>query len=150
QRLISWALNVVEQRQPATSINQFLQGPRNSGLPAGDQIVRLNELLKGGALPEAQRGVSVTLSNGVPLLSPPAAINRTPDNSRGEQPLLFDKNMSTPYVQQWSLSVQREILSNTVFQIAYVGNRGVKLFRMNNVNQMDLRANGFVRDFLAA
>ena len=27
QRLVSWALNVVEQRQPATSLNQFLLGP---------------------------------------------------------------------------------------------------------------------------
>ena len=29
QRLVSWALNVVEQRQPATSLNQFILGPRS-------------------------------------------------------------------------------------------------------------------------
>ncbi|MBI1791196.1 MAG: TonB-dependent receptor [Acidobacteria bacterium] len=150
QRLISWALNVVEQRQPATSINQFLQGPRNSGLPAADNIVRLNELLRGGIIPDPQRGTSVSLNNGIPLLTPPTAINRTPGPNRGEQPLLFSPSMPTPYVQQWTLGIQREILSNTVFDMAYVGSRGVKLFRMNNVNQMDLRANGFIRDFLAA
>ena len=151
QRLIGWALNVVEQRQPATSINQFLQRPVSSSLPAADNIVRLNELLRGSVLPDAQRGVAVTVANGVPQLTAPTGIVRTPPNNRGEQPLLFDQDrMATPYVQQWALSVQREVFSNTVVDVAYVGSRGVKLFRMNNVNQMDLHANGFIRDFAAA
>jgi hypothetical protein len=150
QRLISWALNVVEQRQPATSVDQFLQGPRDPTIPGSDSILRLNELLKDGRLPQPQRGTTVTITNGVPLLSPPTAINRTPGNNRNEQPLMFDKDIVTPYVHQWTLGVQRELWGNTMVELNYVGNRGMNLFRMQNVNQMDLVGNGFVRDFQAA
>src|SRR5262249_6637279 len=38
----------------------------------------------------------------------------------------------------------------TLVEASYVGSRGRKLFRMMNVNTMDLVANGFIRDFQAA
>jgi outer membrane receptor protein involved in Fe transport len=150
QRLVSWALNVVEQRQPATSVNQFLQAPRNPALGGSDSVLRLEELLHGGVLPPPQRGTNLTLVNGVPQLSAPPEIPRTPGNNRNEQPLFFDKDVVTPYVQQWTLGVQRELAGQIVVDLTYVGNRGVNLFRMVNVNQMDLLGNGFVRDFQAA
>ena len=56
QRLITWALNVVEQRQPATSLNQFLIGPRDPTIAGTDQVLRLNELLRQGRLPVAAVG----------------------------------------------------------------------------------------------
>ena len=37
QRLIIWALNVVEQRQPATSLNQFLLTPRDRAIGGTDR-----------------------------------------------------------------------------------------------------------------
>ena len=44
----------------------------------------------------------------------------------------------TPYVQQWMVGVQYEILPNTVLQANYVGNHGVKLtfgnFELNQLN----------------
>lgn len=149
QRLVSWALNVVEQRQPATSVNQFLQAPRDPGIGGPDSVLRLRELLKGGRLPAAQGGTNLTITNGVPQLSPPPSIPRTPGNNRNEQPLFFGNDVVSPYVQQWTLGVQREI-GGMVVDLTYVGNRGVHLFRMLNVNQMDLGKNGFVRDFQAA
>ena len=150
QRLISWALNVVEQRQPATSLNQFLVGPRDPAIAGGDQILRLNELLRQGRLPVPQSGTSLSLNNGVPQLSTPPTINRTPPNLRNEQPLFFDPNVVTPYMQQFIVGVQREIMKDTALEVWYVGTRGSKLFRMMNVNQMDLASNGFIRDFQAA
>jgi hypothetical protein len=150
QRLITWALNVVEQRQPATSLNQFLVGPRDPAIGGTDQILRLNELLRQGRLPAPQSGTSLSLNNGVPQLSTPPTINRTPPNLRNEQPLFFDPNVVTPYVQQFIVGVQREILKDTLLEVSYVGTRGSNLFRMINVNQMDLVANGFIRDFEAA
>ncbi len=150
QRLITWALNVVEQRQPATSLNQFLVGPRDPAIQGSDQIVRLNEFLKQSRLPQPQGSIGVTLSNGVPQLTTPAAIVRTPPNNRNEQPLFFDLDIRTPYMQQFAVGIQRELWKNTVVEVSYVGSRGSKLFRMKNVNTMDLVGNGFVRDFLAA
>jgi hypothetical protein len=150
QRLITWALNVVEQRQPATSLNQFLVAPRDPAISGSDQILRLNELLKQGRIPLPQAGTSLTMIDGVPYLSTPATINRTPPNNRNEQPLFFEPDIRTPYVQQFVAGIQRELWKKLAVEVSYVGSRGSKLFRMTNVNQMDLVANGFIRDFQAA
>jgi hypothetical protein len=40
-----------------------------------------------------------------------------------------------PYVQQWSLSVQREILKDTTFEVNYIGNRGTHLLMRRNIAQ---------------
>ena len=124
--------------------------PRNSSIGGSDQILRLNELLKQGRLPEAQSGTTLQLASGIPQLNTPSSINRTPPNNRNEQPLFFDPDVVTPYMQQFIVGVQREIMKNTVIEVSYVGTRGSHLFRMSNVNQMDLVSNGFVRDFQAA
>jgi hypothetical protein len=150
QRLITWALNVVEQRQPATSLNQFVVAPRDVGIAGADQVLRLQEFLKGGRLPNPQTATTVSLSNGVPALLTPASIVRMPPNNRNEQPLFFDPNVRTPYVHQYVVGIQREISKGTLLEASYVGSRGRKLFRMMNVNTMDLVGNGFIRDFLAA
>jgi hypothetical protein len=38
-------------------------------------------------------------------------------------------------VHQWNLSIQRQILRDTVLEVAYVGNHGNHMFRMINANQ---------------
>jgi Carboxypeptidase regulatory-like domain len=40
-----------------------------------------------------------------------------------------------PYVQQWSLSVQREILKDTTLEVNYIGNKGTHLLMRRNINQ---------------
>ena len=44
----------------------------------------------------------------------------------------FPKN---PYVQQWSLSVQRELAKNTTLEANYVGNKGTHLLNRINIGQ---------------
>jgi outer membrane receptor protein involved in Fe transport len=39
----------------------------------------------------------------------------------------LDPNLRDTYSLHWSLGVQQQILRNTVFEISYIGNRGVKL-----------------------
>ncbi len=41
-----------------------------------------------------------------------------------------------PYVQQWHLDVQREILKNTVATVSYVGSKGTHLTRYFELNQI--------------
>lgn len=45
------------------------------------------------------------------------------------------RDIRTGYVQNWFFSIQREILPNTVFDIAYVGNRSNKLILFADYNQ---------------
>jgi hypothetical protein len=61
----------------------------------------------------------------------------------------IDKNYRTPYVQQWNLSVQHEIFKDTVVEIRYVGNHGVKMARAIDVNQLMLHPE-FVADWRRA
>jgi len=47
----------------------------------------------------------------------------------------FDPNLRTPYFQHFNASVQYELVPDTVLQVAYVGSRGVRLFRQVATNQ---------------
>ena len=58
-----------------------------------------------------------------------------------------DPNLRTPYVQQWNLSIQREIGWNSSVTVAYVGNKGTKLYRAIDLNQVQIKANGFLQAF---
>jgi len=66
------------------------------------------------------------LSQGFPLdaLSNPAL------------PSLFalDPRFSNPYVQHWNFSVQRELGWNTVWEVAYAGSKGTRLYEFRNAN----------------
>jgi hypothetical protein len=41
-----------------------------------------------------------------------------------------------PYIQQWHLDVQRELVRNTVATVSYVGSKGTHLNRQTNFNQI--------------
>jgi hypothetical protein len=45
------------------------------------------------------------------------------------------RNLRTPYVETWTLSIEQAITNNLVLDIAYVGNHGVKLLGRHEDNQ---------------
>ncbi len=61
-----------------------------------------------------------------------------------------DPRLRAPYVQQWNVGVQRDIGFDTVIEARYVGNKGTKLLRGFDYNQLIIRENGFLEDFLRA
>jgi hypothetical protein len=86
---------------------------------------------------------------GIPTTFLTNAINAT--NSSGYIGNLagysIDPNLKTPYLEQWNLSIQRDIGWNTSLTVSYVGNHGVGLLRAIDVNQLNLNAGGFLADF---
>jgi len=58
-------------------------------------------------------------------------------------PTLFsiDPNIRTPYVLQWHATVQYQITQNTLYEVAYVGSKGTKLYTFFNLNQAAPTAN---------
>ena len=46
-----------------------------------------------------------------------------------------DANQRTPYIQQWNLGIQRELIKDLLLEVAYVGNKGTKLAGFRNANQ---------------
>lgn len=51
-------------------------------------------------------------------------------------------NFETPYSQQWTLGIQRELFRDAVLDVAYVGNHGTHLTYYPEVNRPVLRYNG--------
>jgi len=50
----------------------------------------------------------------------------------------LDRNNRTPYFQQFNASVQYELARNMTLQAAYVGTRGVRLYRFVGINQAQI------------
>src|SRR5882724_2422143 len=48
---------------------------------------------------------------------------------------ILDRNNRTPYFQHFNASMQYELVRDTVLQVAYVGSRGLRLFRTTSINQ---------------
>jgi outer membrane receptor protein involved in Fe transport len=64
-------------------------------------------------------------------------------------PKFFNETLVTPtfhspYSEQWSLRLQREVSRNNVLEVRYVGTHGVSLFATHNANpRIDRLVNGF-------
>ena len=100
-------------------------------------------------------GVAGTLSGGgrVPVTAPEFNIPRTArDGILADSTAAlytFDPDLRTPYVQQWNVGLQYQLLPDTAVEVRYVGNRGTDLIRAIDLNQL-LLPGAFVEDFLRA
>jgi hypothetical protein len=97
-----------------------------------------------GVLSDA--GVPLTLSPfKIPITS---AENFATSTSNGLW--AFDPNLRTPYVQQWSIGIEREITANTAIEVRYAANHAIKIFRALDYNETNIFENGFLQEFLNA
>jgi hypothetical protein len=62
----------------------------------------------------------------------------------------FDPNLKLGYVQSWNIGFQREITPDTVMEVRYTGNHGLKQWRQYNLNEVNIYENGFVKEFAIA
>jgi hypothetical protein len=85
--------------------------------------------------PNTATGADVRVSDGVPKLVQPTTPQLTVPATRSNSITVPVPDLRTGYVGQFNLSVQRELLRNTVLELGYVGTRGVKLFMHQNLNQ---------------
>jgi outer membrane receptor protein involved in Fe transport len=111
----------------------------------------LNEGLQALVAPQ---GLSGTVSNNRPALTPPAfKVPRTMADDYANNPVAFfgllNPNLRTPYNQEWSLSIQHEF-RGTIVEARYIGSHATKLLRAFDINQVDIKSNGFLADFLRA
>ncbi len=47
------------------------------------------------------------------------------------------RNLRTPYAISWNLNIQQALTSSLSLQVGYVGNRGVQLYSVRDINQLD-------------
>ena len=91
------------------------------------------------------KGTDLRLSDGIPLPSVPDTVDLTLSNSRSTSVAVFAPQLRTPYVRQFNLLLQRELFRNTIVEAGYIGQRGVRLFSSQNLNQVKIKG-----DFLDA
>jgi hypothetical protein len=62
----------------------------------------------------------------------------------------FDPNLKVGYVQSWNIGFQRELARDTVMEVRYTGNHGLKEWRQVNLNEVNTFENGFQKEFYNA
>jgi Carboxypeptidase regulatory-like domain/TonB dependent receptor len=80
-----------------------------------------------------------------PPAQPAAPVLTLPD-TRSTSITLFNPNLRTGYVHSYNLTVQRQLFKGAILEAGYVGNRGVKLFFNQDVNQPRLNPD-FITSF---
>jgi Carboxypeptidase regulatory-like domain len=98
--------------------------------------------------------VGVLTSAGVPLVTPVFQVPITTAQNFAISPnngaWAIDPNLRTPYVQQWSFGIERELNANTAIEIRYAGNHATKIYRAVDYNETNIFENGFLNEFLNA
>ena len=90
-------------------------------------------------------GNTESLENSPPLANVSVQNNIPGYSAKGTQGAQFPLSVNAiptkarwPYMQQWHLDVQQEVLRNTVATVSYVGSKGTRLNRQTNLNQVPL------------
>ncbi len=97
-----------------------------------------------GTTPGCASVPNVRLSQGFPqVLAPPSGVKPSsflspPPQLLGAAPntVVLDPNFKQATVHQWNFSIQRELPGEMVLQIAYVANRGERLYSQLDANQI--------------
>jgi hypothetical protein len=74
-------------------------------------------------------------------------LETVPLTDRVQAAWAFDNNLRTPYIQNWNLSIQRELPGSFTLDVRYVGSKGTKLIRSVNVNEVNIFENGLADAF---
>lgn len=120
-------------------------------LYASQNILNINAGLSASS---ADYDLTARISTGLPkIVTPQFQVPRTfadnydldPANVEG----LINPNLRTPYVQQWSFGIQHQI-KGAILEARYVGNHSTRGFRAFDYNQVIIKQNGFLADFLRA
>jgi Carboxypeptidase regulatory-like domain/TonB dependent receptor len=61
----------------------------------------------------------------------------------------FDENLRTPYIQNWNLSIERDLPASSTMMMRYVGSKGTKLIRSVNINESNIFESGILDAFIA-
>ena len=81
--------------------------------------------------------------------SPPAVLNPTQYNITGYTsiggggalsfplgPVAIPTKVQWPYVQQWHVDIEQQVMKETVATVSYVGNKGTHLTLQRDINQL--------------
>ena len=95
------------------------------------------------------RAIPGSLSNQPAAVSGGNAAGSRATNGPQLQPIgVYDSNLRTGYVQNWNLSVQRELPGKMSLDVRYLGSKGTKLVRQIDINEANIFESGILDAFL--
>src|SRR6185295_18755986 len=124
--------------------DEFVRAPDNALQNQGLSVTPINF------------GLTSLIDNAPPVLAPaftPPPLSFASINSLApgaNVAFLIDPGLQMPRVEQYNFGLQRELGFKSVIEIRYVGNRSNQLIRTIDLNQVDIRGNGFLDDYLRA
>jgi len=59
----------------------------------------------------------------------------------------YDTGLRSPYIQNWNVTLQRQLTRNTVLEIRYVGSKGTRLVRGADINEHNIFETGILDAF---
>jgi hypothetical protein len=80
-----------------------------------------------------------------PQFAPLSAVPLT--DTRQLQMNMYDPNRRTPYIQNFNVSIQRELASGLVMDVSYIGSKGTALYGLLEQNNVKMADNGFLSAF---
>jgi hypothetical protein len=83
----------------------------------------------------------------LPLAPVGRPLETVPLTDRVQTVATFDSNLRTPYFQNWNLSIQRYLARDFRLDVRYVGNKGTKLVRGTDINEVNIFETGIVDAF---
>jgi hypothetical protein len=164
-------------RAGASMLYEFV--PFSAFMNSGGNTVGLGKVPTGGVLCENGSCVQGGGTIAATTFAPPPSTMTTGWNSNGATPIYqstavvcgdnstvasgpfaglqpgpctisaFDRNLRTPYVITWNFDLQRAITPNLSLDIAYLGNHGVKLYGVRDINAPAV-GSGYSAGFLTA
>ncbi|MGA8221062.1 MAG: TonB-dependent receptor [Candidatus Acidiferrales bacterium] len=76
------------------------------------------------------------INPAAPTITPNVPVYGTPSCAGNECDIFsFDRNIKTPYMENYNLNIQQQIANKVVLQVGYVGSEGHRLFRFFDINQ---------------
>ena len=102
------------------------------------------------AAPSGSTDPRLRISGGIPTLTPPVQTPqalRQPPSFGTSSITVVDPNWKPAQVHEWSFGVQRQVGSDMVAELGYVGKHAVHLFGGYDANQAIYQSNGFLDAF---
>ena len=147
QTVIRAGYSIAFVREGSDVMNSVIGG-NPGGVLSATRSIALNNLTPG------------TLFRDRPALAPPTIpgsptfpltnTSTPPGYAATDGSNAFSPDLGIGYVKSWSVGIQRELTKDTVFEVRYVGNRGTKLWRQYDLNEINIKENGFINEYLLA
>ncbi|MBI1764032.1 MAG: TonB-dependent receptor [Acidobacteria bacterium] len=136
--------------------DEIVTAPRNAlvgNAGLGATAVNAVQTINGTATPllNGRLGAS-PLGFVAPAITVPKsyAANNGPGFGNFGTVFAVDPHLGTPQTYEYNFSIQRELAGGVALEARYVGSHSNNLIRALDYNQIDIRGNGFLNDFLRA